>query len=84
MNMKPQTLALAAILSVTLVGCGTTTASRTGTGAAAGAATGALIGSMSGHAGEGALIGAGVGAVGGYLYDQNEKRQDYHYRRRYY
>ncbi|MBK1699489.1 YMGG-like glycine zipper-containing protein [Thiococcus pfennigii] len=77
--MKPQTLALAAILSVALVGCGTTTASRTGTGAAAGAATGALIGSMSGHAGEGALIGAGAGAVGGYLYDQNEKRKQYYY-----
>jgi hypothetical protein len=73
--MKAQRLLLAALLSVALLGCGTTTASRTGSGAATGAATGALIGSISGNTGRGALIGAGAGALGGYLYDQNEKRK---------
>ncbi len=59
--------------SITLVGCGTTTGERSGSGALIGAGTGALIGSMSGSWGTGAAIGAGVGAVGGYLYDQHEK-----------
>lgn len=56
-----------------LSGCGTTTSSRAGSGAAMGAAGGALIGSMSANAGTGALIGAGAGALSGYLYDQHEK-----------
>ncbi|MGE5152434.1 MAG: YMGG-like glycine zipper-containing protein [Bdellovibrio bacteriovorus] len=68
-------IALAAVL--TLSGCAgmSDTQRRTTTGAGAGAATGALIGSFSANAGKGALIGAGVGALGGYLYDQNQKSQ---------
>jgi len=71
---------LALVLSlagvVALGGCGTTTASRAGSGAAIGAATGAAVGSLSGNAGKGALIGAGAGALGGYLYDQAEKQNE--------
>ncbi|MBK1643619.1 hypothetical protein CKO25_02885 [Thiocapsa imhoffii] len=71
--MKIATLLLVTLASAALIGCGTTTASRTTTGAAAGAATGAAIGSLSANAGRGALIGAGVGALGAFAYDQNEK-----------
>ena len=69
--------AFAAVLL--LAGCAgmTDTQRRTATGAGAGAATGALIGSFSANAGKGALIGAGVGALGGYIYDQNQKSQGY-------
>jgi uncharacterized membrane protein len=69
--------AFAAVLL--LAGCAgmTDTQRRTATGAGAGAATGALIGSFSANAGKGALIGAGVGALGGFLYDQNQKSQGY-------
>jgi len=63
-------------VSLSLAGCGTTTTERTASGALLGTAGGALIGSASGDAGKGALIGAGVGAVGGYLYDQEQKRKD--------
>ena len=66
------TLAAALVLSA----CGTTTAQRTGSGAAIGAVSGAAIGSLSGSAGTGALIGAGAGALGGYVYDQNEKKKE--------
>jgi hypothetical protein len=59
-----------------LAGCGTTTTERTASGALLGTAGGALIGSASGNAGKGALIGAGVGAVGGYLYDREQKREN--------
>ncbi|HYN78777.1 MAG TPA: glycine zipper domain-containing protein [Lamprocystis sp. (in: g-proteobacteria)] len=34
-----------------------------------------VIGSLSGDAGKGALIGAGAGAVGGLIYDQNQRNQ---------
>ena len=61
---------------IALAGCGTTTAERTGTGAALGAATGAAIGSFSGNAGKGALIGAGVGALGGYAYDDVKRKEE--------
>jgi uncharacterized protein YcfJ len=71
--MKTMSLFITAILAATLVGCGTTTASRTTTGAAAGAAAGAAIGSASANAGRGALIGAGVGALGAFAYDQHQK-----------
>ena len=84
--MKTTMLTVAALgVSLALAGCGTTTASRTGTGALGGAAAGAAIGSMSGNAGKGALIGAGVGAAGGYIYDSQKKDQenkrDYYYTR---
>lgn len=69
------TLVITLTSIMVLTGCGTTTASRTGTGAAVGAATGAAVGSLSGNAGKGALIGAGAGALGGYLYDQAEKQR---------
>ena len=70
-------VALAAVL--VLAGCAgmSDTQRRTATGAAGGAAAGALIGSFSANAGAGALIGAGVGAVGGYLYDQNQRNRGY-------
>ena len=71
--MKTTPLFLSIVFCAALVGCGTTTASRTTTGAAAGAATGAAIGSLSANAGRGALIGAGVGALGSFAYDQHEK-----------
>jgi hypothetical protein len=67
---------LLASAALILGGCGTTTGSRTVSGAAMGAAGGAAIGSMSGNAGTGALIGAGAGALGGYVYDQ---QQNTHY-----
>lgn len=65
-------LVLASALLLT-AGCGSTTTSRTGSGAAFGAVSGAAIGSLSGKAGQGALIGAGAGALGGFLYDQHRK-----------
>jgi hypothetical protein len=40
---------------------------------------GPAIGSVSGNAGKGALIGAGAGALGGYLYDQDKKKQEQNY-----
>jgi hypothetical protein len=61
------------VAAFTQYGCGTTTTSRAGSGAAFGAASGAAIGSLSGNAGRGALIGAGAGALGGFLYDQHRK-----------
>jgi uncharacterized membrane protein len=73
-NLKISATLAAALL---LAGCASMTDSerRVATGAGAGAATGALVGSFSANAGRGALIGAGVGALGGFLYDQNQKRQ---------
>jgi ABC-type oligopeptide transport system substrate-binding subunit len=77
-DMKNTTALFGVLLSAAaLTGCGTTTGERTASGAAVGAATGAAIGSLSADAGKGALIGAGVGALGGYLYDQSEKRDGY-------
>ena len=61
------------VASLALGGCGSTTGTRTASGALLGAATGAAIGSLSAEAGAGALIGVGVGALGGYLYDQHLK-----------
>lgn len=73
--MKIATVTLL-VVAVTLAGCGTTTGERVASGTALGAATGAAIGSFSGNAGKGALIGAGAGALGGYLYDQDKKKQE--------
>lgn len=73
----------ATLAAMAVSGCGTTTTSRTASGAAAGAAAGAAIGSASANAGRGALIGAAAGALGGYAYDQNEKRKEREARERY-
>jgi len=70
---KTLTLAILALSTLSLGGCGTTTGERTASGALVGVAGGALIGSLTAEAGAGALIGAGVGALGGYLYDQHQK-----------
>ncbi len=80
--MKIRMISIALLSALVLAACGTTTTSRTGSGAALGAATGAAVGSFSGNAGKGALIGAGAGALGGYVHDQNQKsreRQRYYY-----
>ena len=84
--MKRLTISLLTLTLAALTGCGTTTTERAGSGALLGGATGAAIGSMSGDVGKGALIGAGVGAVGGLLYDQNQKtyENDRYYNDRYY
>jgi hypothetical protein len=70
-----KTVAIPTILVTTLAlsGCGTTTGTRSASGALLGAAGGAVIGSLTAQAGAGALIGLGVGALGGYLYDQHLK-----------
>ena len=75
-NLKFPVVIAAALL---LAGCAgmSDTQRRTATGAGVGAAGGALIGSFSANAGAGALIGAGVGALGGYVYDQNQKSSGY-------
>jgi uncharacterized membrane protein len=75
-TMRTLTLPIAFTAALTLAGCAgmSDTGRRTTTGAGLGAATGALVGSFSANAGKGALIGAGVGALGGYLYDQDQKR----------
>jgi uncharacterized membrane protein len=80
--MKQMLLIVPVTAALILTGCGTTTASRTTSSAAAGAAAGAAIGSLSANAGKGAAIGAAAGALGGYAYDQNEKKQERE--RRYY
>jgi hypothetical protein len=77
--MKTTAISLLIFSVIALVGCGTTTGERTGSGALLGAGAGAAIGSMSGNAGKGALIGAGAGALGGYLYDQDKRRQEQPY-----
>jgi len=71
--MKFASLTLFVAASLTLAGCGETTASRTMSGGAMGAGGGALIGAMAGNAGLGAAVGAGAGLLGGYLYDQHKK-----------
>jgi hypothetical protein len=77
--MKVATVSLFIIAAVALTGCGTTTGKRIGSGALLGAGTGAALGSLSGNTGKGALIGAGAGALGGYLYDQDKKKQNQPY-----
>jgi uncharacterized membrane protein len=73
--MRNLIISVALGAALTLSGCAgmSDTQRRTATGAGVGAASGALIGSFSANAGKGALIGAGVGALGGFLYDQNQK-----------
>ena len=60
-----------------LAGCAgmSTTQQRTLSGAAIGAGGGAAIGAVTGGSpGVGAVVGAGAGALGGYLYDQSQRR----------
>ena len=60
-----------------LVGCAgmTPTQQRVLSGGAIGAGTGAAIGAISGGSpGVGAAVGGAAGAVGGYLYDQSQRR----------
>ena len=67
------TLRMSLIVSLALAGGACTmteTQQRTGSGAAIGAAAGALLGGRSG-----AAWGAAVGAGGGYLVDQQKKRE---------
>jgi uncharacterized protein YcfJ len=86
-DIKMRTLAFPIALTavLTLSGCAgmSDTERRTVEGGAIGAAGGALIGSFSANAGKGALIGAGVGALGGYLFDQNEKSKEAAYEQGY-
>jgi len=71
--MRTLTLPMILATSLMILGCGSTTGERTGSGALIAGAAGGAIGAASGNFGAGALIGAGVGAAGGYLYDQHEK-----------
>ncbi len=81
--MKVRKLAVTAILAVaiSLVGCGTTTGERAGSGMVMGAAGGAAIGAMAGNPALGAGIGAGVGLVGGLIVDQNKKAEERGYKK---
>lgn len=74
-----KTIVLSLIAILFLAGCENMSPSerRVLGGTALGTAGGAAIGAISGHAGAGALIGAGVGAVGGVLYDQDQKARRY-------
>jgi len=76
--MRTLTFPIVLAAALTLAGCAgmSDTERRTATGAGVGATAGALIGSFSANAGKGALIGAGIGALGGYLYDQDEKSKE--------
>ena len=76
--------ALVVVLAIFLAGCTLDqTEQRVGTGAvggaAVGAAAGAIFGAMAGVPGTGAAIGAAVGTAvggtGGYIVDQQKKRQ---------
>ncbi|GBG12841.1 peptide ABC transporter substrate-binding protein [Novimethylophilus kurashikiensis] len=61
-----RTVALPALLALTLV----TTGCNTMKGAAVGAGAGAAVGAGTGYgAGKGALIGTGIGAAAGAIYD---------------
>ena len=65
------------VLVFMLAGCAgmSTTQQRTLSGAAIGAGGGAAIGAITGGSpGVGAAVGAGAGALGGYLYDQSQRR----------
>lgn len=82
-STKPGAIVLAAAL--VLGGCTMTeteqrTVSGAGIGAAVGAAGGAIIGAFAGRPGTGAAIGAAaggaLGGAGGYVHDQQVKRQD--------
>ncbi len=65
-------------VTVFLVGCAgmSSTEQRTLSGAAIGAGTGAAIGAVTGgSAATGAVIGGAGGALGGYIYDHQQKKK---------
>ena len=64
-----KTLALGAVLAMSLSACGTTPGDRALSGGLLGAGAGGAIGSLSGNAGTGALIGGVAGAAAGALTD---------------
>lgn len=65
--MRRVAVALVAIASIGLTGCGYSRGDRALSGGLLGAGAGAAVGSFSGNAGMGALIGGGAGALGGAL-----------------
>ena len=69
MKHSLKTLALGAVLAVSMAGCGTTPGDRALSGGLLGAAAGGAIGSLSGDAGTGAIIGGVAGAAAGALTD---------------
>ena len=82
-TMKQAVLAGAALVMMTLVGCGNDAQSGAAFGAAAGAGLGAIIGHQSGETGEGAAVGAAAGGVLGYIFgnesDKAKANQRYSY-----
>lgn len=67
--------AVAALLSLTLVGCATHTQTGAAVGAGGGAVVGGLIGKATGHTVRGAIIGAAVGGTAGALIGARMDRQ---------
>ena len=69
--------AAAALLALTLAGCGQTPGQRAVSGGLIGAGTGAGVGALTGGGvGTGALIGGGVGAAGGALTAPSSRSYD--------
>jgi hypothetical protein len=69
-------LSISTLLALSACSNMSTTQQRTLSGSAIGAAAGVGIGALTGGALLwGAAGGAAVGAVGGYVYDQHEKKQ---------
>ena len=73
-EMARTPLKIVAAITLTLI-VGACTMSETGQRVGTGAAIGALGGAILGGNTEGALIGAAVGAGGGYVVDQQKKRE---------
>jgi hypothetical protein len=76
-------LVVAAPLALAACSDLSSTQQRTLSGGAIGTAGGAVLGALGGNAILGAVAGAGAGALGGYLYDQNEKSKQEYYREGY-
>jgi len=62
--------------TLSLAGCGTTPACRTGSTGLAGAAGGAALGAIGGNAGLGALVGGLTGAAAGGVTSPNQVYAD--------
>jgi len=78
MTLRKMGMGLALASGLAVVGCAglDSTQQRTLTGAAGGAALGGVLGSFTGDTALGAVLGAGAGGVGGYLYDQSQRRYE--------